>query len=63
MPNSEIREIIRKNRIFHYEIAEALEISEPAFSKWLRSEMDAERKEKVMRAIESIKGEQMNLEN
>ena len=55
MPNSEIREIIKKNRIFHYEIAEALEISEPAFSKWLRSEMDAERKEKVMRAIESIK--------
>ena len=56
MPNSEIREIIRKNRIFHYEIAEALGISEPAFSKWLRSEMDSEKKEKVIQAIDSIRG-------
>lgn len=55
MPNSEIREIIRRNRIFHYEIAGALGISEPAFSRWLRIEMDAERKEKVVQAIENIK--------
>ena len=56
MHNSEIREIIRKNRIFHYEIAEELGISEPTFSKWLRSEMDSEKKEKVVRAIGSIRG-------
>lgn len=62
MANLEIRNEIKKNRLFHYEIAEALGISEPAFSKWLRSEMDAERKEKVMRAIDSIKGVQANLE-
>lgn len=57
MPNSEIRTIIKKNRLFHYEIANALGISESAFSKWLRSEMDSEKKEKVVRAIDSIKGE------
>lgn len=56
MPNSEIRTIIKKNRLFHYEIADALGISESAFSKWLRSEMDSEKKEKVVRAIDSIKG-------
>lgn len=56
MANLEIREEIKKSRLFHYEIADALGVSESAFSKWLRSEMDAERKEKVMRAIESIRG-------
>ncbi len=55
MANLEIREEIRKSRLFHYEIADALGISESAFSKWLRFEMDAERKEKVIRAIENIK--------
>jgi len=62
MSNLEIREEIKKSRLFHYEIADALGVSESAFSKWFRSEMDAERKEKVMRAIESIKGAQVNLE-
>ncbi len=62
MVNLEIRESIKKNRLFHYEVADALGISETAFSKWLRSEMDAERKEKVVQAIKSIKGAQVNLE-
>lgn len=56
MANLEIREEIRKSRLFHYEIVDALGVSESAFSKWLRSEMDAERKEKIIRAIESIRG-------
>lgn len=60
MENLEIREEIRKSRLFHYEIADALGVSESAFSKWLRSEMDAERKEKVIRAIETVKGAQDN---
>lgn len=55
MANLEIREEIKKSRLFHYEIADALGISESAFSKLLRSEMDVEKKEKVMRAIKSIK--------
>ncbi len=62
MANLEIREEIRKSRLFHYEIADALGVSESAFSKWLRSEMDAERKEKVVQAIKSVKGAQVNLE-
>lgn len=62
MANLEIREEIRKSRLYHYEIADALGVSKSAFSKWLRSEMDEERKEKVMRAIDSIKEVQANLE-
>lgn len=55
MANAEVREEIKKSRLFHYEIADALGISESAFSKWLRSEMSVEKKEKIAQAIESIK--------
>lgn len=58
MANLEIREKIRKSRLFHYEIADTLGISESTFSKWLRSELDMERKEKVIQAIETVKGAQ-----
>lgn len=56
MPNSEIRTIIKRNRLFHYEIADALGISESAFSKWMRSEMDDCKKQKVIQAIGNIIG-------
>lgn len=54
MANLEIREEIKKSRLFHYEIAEALGIGESAFSKWLRSEMNAEKKERVIQAIKKL---------
>ena len=60
MANLEIREEIKKSRLFHYEIADALGVSESAFRKWLQPEMDAGRKEKVIRAIETVKGAQDN---
>ncbi len=56
MANMEVRELIKKSRLFHYEIADALGISESAFSKWLRSEMGPERKQEVLKAIETLRG-------
>ncbi len=56
MANLEIREKIKKSRLFHYEIADALGISESAFSKLLRTEMRPERKQEVLRVIETLKG-------
>jgi len=53
--NLEIREAIKKNRLFHYEIAESLGISESAFSKLLRTEMNEKKMEQVMQAIRKIK--------
>jgi transcriptional regulator with XRE-family HTH domain len=53
--NIEIRNLIKQKRLKHYEVAEAIGISEYTLSKWLHSEMTAERKEKVLQAIESIK--------
>lgn len=54
MANLEIREIIRKNRIRHYEVAAALGVSEYTFCKWLRTELPADKKAKIMDAINGL---------
>lgn len=54
MQNMEIRELMRKRRIRHYEIAEKLGINETTFCRWLRKEFTPERKQQVIAAIESI---------
>ncbi len=54
MANLEIRKEIRKSRLFHYEIADALGISESTLSKWLREEMNVGRKELIIQAIRKL---------
>lgn len=55
MANAEIRELIRKKRLRHYEIAEALGVNEFTFSRWLRNELQDEKKHEIIKAIEQIK--------
>ena len=54
MANAEIREILRKKRIRHYEVAEQLGVSEYTFCKWLRSELPPDKREEVLEAIKKI---------
>jgi len=53
--NAEIRDLIRKKRFRHYEIAEALGVNEFTFSRWLRNELPDEKKREIIKAIEQIK--------
>lgn len=39
MRNKDIRELIKKKRVFHYEVAEALGVTATTFSKWLQREL------------------------
>lgn len=55
MANAEIRELIRKKRLRHYEIAEELGVNEFTFSRWLRNELPDEKKQEIIEAIEQIK--------
>lgn len=55
MANAEIRELIRKKRLRHYEIAEALGVNEFTFSRWLRNELPDDKKCEIIKAIEQIK--------
>ena len=58
MHNLEIRQALKSARIFGYEVAASLGITESSFSKRLtRREMTANEKERIYRIIEQIKGE------
>lgn len=55
MKNMDIRDLIIKRRLKHYEVANALGINECTFSKWLRTELPEEKKEHIKKVIMEIK--------
>ena len=54
MKNEEIREKMRKKRIYSYEVAEAMGLSESAFSRKLRKELPQDEKDKILEAIQRL---------
>lgn len=54
MFNSEIRNVISDNRLKYWEVAEKIGISDSRFSVWLRKELEGERKERTLKAIDEL---------
>ena len=54
MNNADIRAAIKKARVFSYEVAAALGISETSFSRKMRKELSAPEKEKILAAIKKV---------
>lgn len=54
MYNLEIRTAIRKARLYGYEVAAALGMSETSFSRMLRKELADEDKERVLAVIDRL---------
>ena len=54
MNNLEVREAMKKSRLFGYEVAEALGISETHFSRKLRKELLGDEKAKILAVIEKL---------
>lgn len=52
--NQELRDLMYTNRLKNWEVAQAIQISDSRFSVWLRTELSDERKERVLKAIESL---------
>lgn len=52
--NTEIRNLISRYRLRHYEIAKQVGISPFTLSVWLRNELSPERREKVESAIKEV---------
>ena len=52
--NLEIREAIRKRRLKHWEVADALGYNASYFSRLLRHELPDERKREILEVIDSI---------
>lgn len=52
--NEDIRAAARQNKVYLYEIADVLGVSEPTFNRWLRKELSAGKKADVFAAIEIV---------
>lgn len=58
--NEEIRNELKKHRLYIYELAKAAEISEPTIIRWLRDPLTDERYTKLSKALKSLKGGALN---
>ena len=54
--NQEIRKAIRLSGLTYYQVANGLGIANTTFSTWLQSEMDRERKRRVMEVVGNYEG-------
>ena len=57
MNNIEIRQAIVASGLKYWQVAEALNVSDSTFTKWLRRELDPAKKAAVMEAITRLKAE------
>lgn len=57
MSNQAIQELIFRTGLRKWKIAEAMGIHEVTLSRWLRTELSDERREKVLAAIDRLTGE------
>lgn len=53
--NQEIRKIIDNSKLKKYEIANEVGITVYTFSHWLQTDLNEERKTRILKAIENLK--------
>lgn len=61
MPNANIKELLRKKRIYQWEIAAKLNVSEITFCRWLRQDLPEEKQLLIRKAIDEIATERTEL--
>lgn len=54
MENKEIRELIEKKSLKHYQVAQEIGIASFTLSVWLRTPLTEERKKRILEAIERL---------
>lgn len=57
MKNLDIRKTIRILGLKHWQVAEAIGVSEGTFCIWLRTELSPERRSRIEHALEQLKTE------
>lgn len=55
MANQDIRELMKENRVYIWEVAQAYGCAESTFIKKLRIELSQEEKDKIIAIIEKLK--------
>lgn len=54
MNNIEIRESIKRRGVKYWQVADALSVSAPTLTIWLRHELPPTKKQRIMQAIEEV---------
>ena len=60
MPNAHIKEMLNKNRVYHWEVAKRLGVSEMTLFRWLRQDLPDEKRQQILKAISEIVAERTN---
>ena len=55
MSNEEIKQLLRKEKIYMWQLAKILEIHETTFGKWFREPLTESKQKVILSAIETIK--------
>ena len=55
--NKRVREFASKNKVRLWQIADALNVSEPTITRYLRRELPEEKQDELINVIKEIKGE------
>lgn len=55
MANTDIRYEIMKSGLKNYQVAAMLGVTETTFSRWLRTELPAEKKKEILEALKASK--------
>ncbi|WP_035445130.1 hypothetical protein [Atopococcus tabaci] len=53
--NSHIRELIKEQGVYQWEVAEALGISEVTLIRWLRKPLEEEKEKEIIKSIDKAK--------
>ena len=62
MANIEIKTALKEVRVYQWEVAKFLNIGESVLSRMMRQELQPEKKEEILQAIDQIKRTQANIE-
>ena len=62
MNNQQIKEVMRYNNIYMWQVAKKLNVNETSFCKWFREELSEERKQQVMLKIQEYVFSQTTIE-
>ena len=54
MNGKEIQEVIKRKRLYQWEVAQELHINEFTLSRWLRGTLSEEREKAILQAIENL---------
>lgn len=54
MNGQDVKDLLRRERLYQWEVAAALQISEFTLSRWLRGSLNTEREQVILQAIDKL---------